>query len=78
MNQPGGFYRDKTPPATASGRPRAAGAQFTRPADLDATGLGAQEGVYRLMTLRSNDQFNTTVYGMSDRLRGIEGDRCWS
>ena len=27
------------------------------------------------MTLRSNDQFNTTVYGMSDRLRGIEGDR---
>jgi anaerobic selenocysteine-containing dehydrogenase len=31
--------------------------------------------VYRLMTLRSNDQFNTTVYGYSDRLRGIEGKR---
>ena len=25
--------------------------------------------------MRSNDQFNTTIYGMSDRLRGIEGRR---
>jgi anaerobic selenocysteine-containing dehydrogenase len=25
--------------------------------------------------MRSNDQFNTTIYGMSDRLRGIEGTR---
>ena len=27
------------------------------------------------MTLRSNDQFNTTIYGYSDRFRGIEGTR---
>ena len=27
------------------------------------------------MTLRSNDQFNTTVYGLDDRLRGIDGTR---
>jgi anaerobic selenocysteine-containing dehydrogenase len=27
------------------------------------------------MTMRSNDQFNTTIYGYSDRLRGIEGTR---
>jgi anaerobic selenocysteine-containing dehydrogenase len=25
--------------------------------------------------MRSNDQFNTTIYGLSDRLRGIEGTR---
>jgi anaerobic selenocysteine-containing dehydrogenase len=25
--------------------------------------------------MRSNDQFNTTIYGYSDRLRGIEGTR---
>jgi anaerobic selenocysteine-containing dehydrogenase len=25
--------------------------------------------------LRSNDQFNTTVYGYSDRYRGVEGTR---
>ena len=29
----------------------------------------------RLITLRSNDQFNTTIYGYSDRLRGISGSR---
>ena len=28
-----------------------------------------------MITLRSNDQFNTTIYGTSDRLRGIEGIR---
>ena len=31
--------------------------------------------ICRLMTLRSNDQFNTTVYGYSDRFRGIKGTR---
>ena len=28
-----------------------------------------------LMTLRSHDQFNTTIYGMNDRYRGIHGER---
>ena len=28
-----------------------------------------------LQTLRSHDQFNTTIYGFSDRYRGIEGGR---
>jgi molybdopterin-dependent oxidoreductase alpha subunit len=31
--------------------------------------------VLNLATLRSNDQFNTTIYGYSDRFRGIEGTR---
>ncbi len=31
--------------------------------------------VLRMMTLRSNDQFNTTVYGYNDRFRGIKGTR---
>ena len=34
-----------------------------------------REGVLTLMTVRSNDQFNTTVYGYDDRLRGINGTR---
>ena len=29
----------------------------------------------RLITLRSNDQFNTTIYGYDDRFRGISGTR---
>jgi len=33
------------------------------------------ESVLRLMTLRSDDQFNTTVYALGDRFRGIHGTR---
>ena len=29
----------------------------------------------RLTTVRSNDQFNTTIYGFTDRLRGVDGTR---
>src|SRR5262249_32916848 len=34
-----------------------------------------RDGVLTLITVRSNDQFNTTVYGYEDRLRGIHGTR---
>ena len=30
---------------------------------------------YILMTIRSHDQFNTTIYGYSDRYRGVHGGR---
>ncbi|BAM03819.1 FdhF/YdeP family oxidoreductase [Phycisphaera mikurensis] len=33
------------------------------------------EGCLRLMTLRSHDQYNTTVYGLNDRYRGVSGKR---
>ncbi len=33
------------------------------------------DGQLRLMTIRSHDQFNTTIYGMDDRYRGIKGTR---
>ena len=42
---------------------------------LQGHGRDIAPGRYRLITLRSNDQFNTTIYGYSDRLRGIEGIR---
>ena len=74
MNEPGGFYRGNAAHQrvwkTESGK-----AEFTTPTTLDSTALDRRPGRYRLITLRSNDQFNTTVYGNSDRLRGIEGDR---
>ena len=35
----------------------------------------ATRDVLRLMTLRSNDQFNTTIYGYNDRFRGVHGTR---
>ncbi len=33
------------------------------------------EGHLLLQTLRSHDQYNTTIYGLSDRYRGVEGGR---
>ncbi len=34
-----------------------------------------KKGEYLLMTIRSHDQFNTTIYGLDDRYRGIYGER---
>jgi molybdopterin-dependent oxidoreductase alpha subunit len=50
-------------------------AEFLAPPQLSATGFADAPGRYRLMTLRSNDQFNTTIYGYHDRFRGIKGTR---
>jgi len=34
-----------------------------------------QHGEFILMTIRSHDQFNTTIYGLNDRYRGIYNER---
>ncbi len=33
------------------------------------------EGYLTMMTIRSHDQYNTTIYGLDDRYRGIKGNR---
>ena len=71
---PGGFYKGNLAREriwkTESGK-----LEFTIPDGLNACGFADAPGRYRLITLRSNDQFNTTIYGYADRLRGIEGTR---
>jgi molybdopterin-dependent oxidoreductase alpha subunit len=37
--------------------------------------IASRNDIFHLATLRSNDQFNTTIYGYSDRFRGVEGTR---
>jgi len=32
-------------------------------------------GRLRMMTIRSHDQYNTTIYGLDDRYRGVRGER---
>ncbi len=70
----GGF--DKGNPArerrwkTEAGR-----AMFTTPAAPTALAEIPGRGVHTLITLRSNGQFNTTIYDNRDRLRGLEGER---
>jgi len=74
MFQPGGFYRGNAARErvwhTESGK-----AVFTTPTVLSALGIGDAPGRFHLITMRSNDQFNTTIYGFSDRLRGLAGSR---
>jgi len=41
--------------------------------DLPAHSL--QPGQFLMMTIRSHDQFNTTIYGLDDRYRGIRNGR---
>lgn len=70
--QPGGFMLPRGPHdsrtfATATGK-----ARFTRN-PLEA--IHVPEGHLLLQTVRSHDQFNTTVYGLDDRYRGIKGGR---
>ena len=74
MFDKGGFYRGNKAHEriweTESGK-----AEFTHPTVMSALGVGDAPGRYHLITMRSNDQFNTTIYGFSDRLRGLEGSR---
>ncbi len=71
---PGGFWKGNKAAEriweTQSGK-----AEFFVPGGLSATGFDDAPDRYRLMTLRSNDQFNTTVYGYHDRFRGVKGTR---
>jgi molybdopterin-dependent oxidoreductase alpha subunit len=71
VREPGGFVLPSGARtrhfATRDGR-----AHFTVHA-LPEDAVGA--GRFRLTTVRSHDQFNTTIYGHDDRYRGIRGDR---
>jgi len=37
--------------------------------------VSISDGHFVLMTIRSHDQYNTTIYGLHDRYRGIHGNR---
>ena len=67
----GGFYRGN-PARARDWKTNSGNAEFTTPTTLSAL---ARPADLTLITLRSNDQFNTTIYGFKDRLRGLETDR---
>ncbi len=76
MWEPGGFHRP-LPARERVWKTKNGKANFITPRgldeDLDMPEVG--HDVLRMMTLRSNDQFNTTVYGYNDRFRGVDGTR---
>jgi molybdopterin-dependent oxidoreductase alpha subunit len=69
--QPGGFYLPNKPREgefpTAVGK-----ARFTVHPLIE---LKLEPGQLVMMTVRTHDQFNTTVYGLNDRYRGVKNER---
>jgi molybdopterin-dependent oxidoreductase alpha subunit len=76
---PGGFARP-VPARDRVWKTETKKANFITPltllADADApSDIDGGSDVLRLMTLRSDDQFNTTIYSLDDRFRRIKGTR---
>ncbi len=71
VRQPGGFHLENGARErrfeTDTGK-----AKFTI---NPAPDLSLPEGAFRMMTMRTHDQYNTTVYGHDDRYRGVRGGR---
>ncbi|MEQ1645323.1 MAG: molybdopterin dinucleotide binding domain-containing protein, partial [Pyrinomonadaceae bacterium] len=71
VRRPGGFYL-KNPPRERIFITKSGKAQF-KTSKLERTLL--EDGQLLLTTIRSHNQFNTTIYDDSDRYRGIDGGR---
>ncbi|KGJ12284.1 molybdopterin dinucleotide binding domain-containing protein, partial [Paracoccus versutus] len=74
IKAPHGFHLDVPPRrrvwATPNGK-----ANFLPLPGLEVNDPVDDPQMLRLSTIRSHDQFNTTIYSYNDRYRGIHGDR---
>jgi molybdopterin-dependent oxidoreductase alpha subunit len=71
VRKPGGFYLPSTARDLQWPVPGGRAIFFTHPLNCVQT----SHGQLLLQTMRSHDQFNTTVYGLNDRYRGIGNER---
>ena len=71
---PGGF-RLPLPPTECIWPTPSGKAEFYVYPGVDEDWVVEDPDVLRLMTLRSHDQYNTTIYSMDDRYRGVFGRR---
>ncbi len=72
VEQPGGFTLPH-PPRDERVFPTSTGKAMFSVSPLEV--LEVPEGHLLLQTLRSHDQFNTTIYGLDDRYRGVKKGR---
>ncbi|MET1058132.1 MAG: FdhF/YdeP family oxidoreductase [Nocardioides sp.] len=72
VDQPGGFVLPH-PPRDSRTFPTEPGRAIFTVSPIDI--LHVPEGRLLMQTLRSHDQFNTTIYGLDDRYRGVSGGR---
>ncbi|WP_420555382.1 FdhF/YdeP family oxidoreductase [Neptuniibacter marinus] len=79
IEQPGGFYLGNTARdrnwVTQGGKAIIHSHPLPDSILPDKSAKLLHEKVLVLQTLRSHDQYNTTIYGMNDRYRGIKGER---
>lgn len=71
VREPGGFYLPNSPRQGRFDTPDEK-AHFTLNVPMV---WKLADGEYLLMSIRSHDQFNTTLYGLNDRYRGIYNER---
>ena len=71
-SQPGGFTMPRPPHDSLTFTTPTGQARFTV---NEVSAVEVPPGHLLLQTLRSHDQFNTTVYGLNDRYRGVHGGR---
>jgi molybdopterin-dependent oxidoreductase alpha subunit len=72
VRQSGGFTMPRPPHDSLTFRTDNGKAHFTV---NTVTAIAVPPGHLVLQTIRSHDQFNTTVYGLDDRYRGVHGGR---
>ncbi|BEM28266.1 oxidoreductase alpha (molybdopterin) subunit [Serratia marcescens] len=74
IRQPGGF-RMPLPPTERRWPTPTGKAMFSVFSGLHEDQSAAEQDTLRLITLRSHDQYNTTIYALDDRYRGVFGRR---
>jgi molybdopterin-dependent oxidoreductase alpha subunit len=73
VRHPGGFHLEH--PCRARQFPTPSGRAQLLPHTLDHVAPIEHSALFQLMTVRSHDQYNTTIYGLDDRYRGVRGLR---
>jgi formate dehydrogenase major subunit len=74
IRDPKGFHLDIAPRRLVWPTPNGK-ANFLVMPGLDANAPVSDPAMLRLATVRSHDQFNTTIYSYNDRYRGVYNDR---
>jgi molybdopterin-dependent oxidoreductase alpha subunit len=74
IREPGGFHLPNAAAQRIWNTPNGK-ANFLIAPGLEEDGTTADPTVLRLTTLRAHDQYNTTVYSLDDRYRGVFGRR---
>ena len=72
VREENGFYLPNPPRDSRTFQTDDGKAHFTTHGLPD---VSVESDQYVMMTLRSHDQYNTTIYGLDDRYRGIKGNR---